>query len=183
MCQSFLDSDKKVNPITGRNIKKDGPIYNKFIGKCKTAIPEMKPLLQREREPIPEMKPLLQREPISFQRQNPISFQRPVREPLPQESKKLDYLNLEVSKFPTVKFPAWTKAPNKMVVKPGTVIEPKAFVEISGKKYKIGDRAKFDNIGSEATITNIGLKQITLRKNLTSKDNRLSINNFVAFNS
>jgi hypothetical protein len=34
MCSLFLESGKKINPLTGRSIKKNGVIYNELISKC-----------------------------------------------------------------------------------------------------------------------------------------------------
>jgi hypothetical protein len=46
MCQQFL-KNKKINPITGRRIQLNGPVYNLFMSKCKSVVPKNPTLVSR----------------------------------------------------------------------------------------------------------------------------------------
>ena len=64
---------------------------------------------------------------------------------------------------------------------PEFVLYPKSFISFSGKKFTVGNQA---NVGGNQlyTITNIGPKQILLRKSINGKEIRLKINKFIELN-
>jgi len=159
MCESFLKSDKRVNPLTGRAIKKDGPTYNIFMQKCNAI-----------NKDLSIFKSKLPKEPVDY--------------PIPVKS--------VVSKFPKypgnpgVKiYPEWVQPDPSDHVSNGTkyTIQPRKFISFNKKQFKVGDPAMIDTIGTKAVITNIGTKQITLKKDITSKENRLTIETFLKFNT
>uniref|UniRef100_A0A6C0I821 Uncharacterized protein n=1 Tax=viral metagenome TaxID=1070528 RepID=A0A6C0I821_9ZZZZ len=61
-------------------------------------------------------------------------------------------------------------------------VKPKEYIIVGNKKFKIGSKAKINQSGAVETITNIGPKQIILRKGPNAKEHRLSIRQFVLIN-
>jgi hypothetical protein len=175
MCESFLNSDKTINPLTGRAIKKDGPTYNIFMNKCKSINSDLS-----------IFKSKLPKEPEDY----PIQVKQ-FRD-YPIEVKPIPLIKPGVSKYPKypgnpgVKiYPVWQQPDPSDHVSNGTkyTIQPRKFISFNGKEFKVGSNALVDTIGTKAVITNIGTKQITLKKDLTSKENRLTIETFLKFNT
>ena len=50
MCEKFLDSGKKINPLTGKAIKKNGPTYKLLMKNCK--LKGVKPLSANKNKPL-----------------------------------------------------------------------------------------------------------------------------------
>jgi len=169
MCESFLNSDRTTNPITGRAIKKNGPTYNIFMKKCNSVKPDLsifKSKLPKEPEDYPIQ--------VKQFRDYPIEVK-------PGVSKYPKYPG-----NPGVKiYPVWQQPDPSDHVSNGTkyTIQPRKFISFNGKEFKVGSNALVDTIGTKAVITNIGTKQITLKKDLTSKENRLTIETFLKFNT
>jgi hypothetical protein len=175
MCESFLNSDKTINPLTGRAIKKDGPTYNIFMNKCKSINSNLN-----------IFKSKLPKEPEDY----PIQVKQ-FRD-YPIQVKPIPLIKPGVSKYPKypgnpgVKiYPVWQQPDPSDHVSNGTkyTIQPRKFISFNGKEFKVGSNALVDTIGTKAVITNIGTKQITLKKDLTSKENRLTIETFLKFNT
>jgi len=181
MCEEFIKLDKRVNPITGRAIKKDGPIYNSFVKKCELKLSANKPskvkpsteitkidynIFKSKLPKVPESYPM-----ISSRAPSPALYQRPTTTRYPGN--------------PGVRiYPEWVQPDPSDSVSNGVnyTIQPRKFISFNGKNFKIGDTAIIDTFGTRSIITNIGYKQITLKKDMTSKENRLTIDTFIKAN-
>ena len=200
MCEKFIESGKKINPLSGRSIKKDGPMYKLFMKKCKLKELTLSgSLLKSKNNNLDYLdlsvftgkKPKPPSSPFIPKRIEPFIPRKTISEPLRIESS----VSMRPSvPRPTIKYPGNPGVKiYPMWVQPGPstsefngikyTIQPRKFISFKGKEFKVGSKANFDNTGSQAIITNIGLKQITLRKDLISKENRLTIENFLTFNT
>jgi hypothetical protein len=193
MCEKFLQSGKKINPLTGKPIKKDGPTYKLLMKKCKVVEPVIKDLSGIKPLHLSSIKPLhlsgkldkkIIPKKLDYLDLSVFTGKKPELPPSsfrPSESlRKIKYLG-----NPGVQiYPVWVQPPSSKNEISGTkyVIQPRKFISFNGKEFKIGSKANIDYTGTKSTITNIGLKQLTLKKDLMSKENRLTIENFLKFN-
>jgi hypothetical protein len=164
MCESFLNSDRTTNPITGRAIKKNGPTYNIFMKKCNSVKPDLS-IFKSKLPKEPEDYPI------------PIVPKYEVIKPVKQ---------LKYPGNPGVQiYPIWQQPEPSNHVVNGIkyTVQPRKFIAFNKKEFKVGSNAAVDTLGTKAVITNIGTKQITLKKDLISKENRLTIETFLKFNT
>jgi hypothetical protein len=189
MCEKFLESGKKINPLTGKAIKKDGPTYKLLMKKCKV---KDLPLKKMESKPLRVSATLDKKtvpKNLDYLDLSVFTSKKPSVPVSPLISRRPSLSIKPPIKYPgnpgTQIYPVWVQPPPSTNTYNGIkyIIQPRKFISFNGKELKVGSKAKIDSTGTQSTITNIGLKQITLRKDLTSKENRLTIESFLSFNN
>jgi hypothetical protein len=152
-CLQFL-KNKKKNPITGRDIKRNGNTYNLFMSNCQ------RHSLIKGKKKVRVVPPIFigkkPKPPVTNYNQSEIVYSSTSN----KKSKKI------------ISYP------------PGVQLEPKQFIRINNKEYKVGQSAFINSYDKTlAKITNIGPKQISLRNSLMEKEKRLSIEKFYKYNN
>ena len=65
-CLKWIRSDKKKNPLTGRDFSKTNPLYKEFVKNCKETKPQKMTLYDYQREHIEEIKKRLEEDQIAL---------------------------------------------------------------------------------------------------------------------
>jgi hypothetical protein len=152
LCSVFLQNGGNVNPLTGRLLKKNGPVYNKIISKCEKYSVNLRP--QPQLKNFKSMQTQTNFQPIETQTDfEPIQTKTP-----------------KIKKTPTYEL---------------NVLADPHWIKVGNTVYTKGlDTCYYNSEKDSGKIIGIGPKVIiVVPSNGTSKVKRITLNDFVRFNT